>query len=99
LSPTVKREDPGFPDPTVADSNLTTGRYPGHAQEFETAFALAAFPENVGADAMADQADKQPLEATAEAGNAMIESMVDGVSQFVTGMINGTNRAEIPKFH
>jgi len=88
-----------FLDPTVADSNLSTGRYPGHAQEFETAFALAAFPENVRADAMADQADKQPLEATAEAGNAMIESMVHGVSQFVTGMINGTNRAEIPKFH
>ena len=38
--------------------NLKTGRFPGHAQEFETAFALAAFPENVRHDAMRDQEDK-----------------------------------------
>lgn len=88
-----------FLDPQVAKSNLKTGRMPGHAQEFETAFALAAFPENIRQDAMADQEDKEPLEATAEAGQVMIDSIVEGVSQFVAGMIDGTNRAIIPEFH
>jgi len=86
-------------DPQVAKSNLKTDRFPGHAQEFETAFALAAFPENVRTVAMADQEDKEPLEATAEAGQVMIDSIVDGVSQFVTGMIDGTNKAIVPEFH
>ena len=88
-----------FLDPQVAKSSLKTGRMPGHAQEFETAFALAAFPENVRHDAMADQEDKEPLEATAEAGQVMIDSIVDGVSQFVAGMIDGSNKADIPEFH
>src|SRR5438552_3087592 len=39
----------------IAEATLTTKRWPGHAQEFETAFALAAFPENVRHDAMRDQ--------------------------------------------
>ena len=57
-------------DPAVAEANLTTGRWPGHAQEFETAFALAAFPENVRQDAMHDQEDQEPLAATAAAARA-----------------------------
>lgn len=88
-----------FLDKDVAEANLTTKTWPGHAQEFETAFALAAFPENVRHDAMQDQEDKQPLEANAESGQVMIDSIVDGVSQFVAGMIDGTNVAEIPPFH
>ena len=83
----------------VAKANLKTDNMPGHAQEFETAFALAAFPENVRHDAMQDQEDKEPLSATAEAGAAMIESILQGVTQFVAGMIDGTNKAEIPRFH
>ncbi len=83
----------------VADANLKTKRYPGHAQEFETAFALAVFPENVRHDAMQEQEDKEPLEATAEAGAAMIESIVENTAQFVAGMIDGTNVEEIPEFH
>jgi creatinine amidohydrolase len=83
----------------VAASNLKTGRYPGHAQEFETAFALAAFPENVRADAMRDQEDQEPLEATAEAGQAMIDNIVEGVTAHVAAMIDGSNVAEIPPFH
>lgn len=88
-----------FLDPQVARSNLKTGRMPGHAQEFETAVALAAFPENVRHEAMDDQEDQEPLEATAEAGQAMIDSIVDGLSQFVRGMIDGTHTADIPEFH
>jgi len=83
----------------VAEQNLKTKRYPGHAQEFETAFALAAFPENVRHDAMRDQADKEPLEATAESGRILIEEIVSQVSKFVAGMIDGSNVATIPPFH
>lgn len=88
-----------FIDPQVAESNLKTGRLPGHAQEFETAFALAAFPENVRQQAMEEQEDQEPIAATAEAGQAMIDSIVQGLSQFVAGMIDQTNKADIPEFH
>ena len=83
----------------VAEANLSTKRWPGHAQEFETAFALAAFPENVRHDAMADQEDKEPLAANAEAGAVMIEAIVANLCEFVTGMIDGKNVAEVPEFH
>lgn len=83
----------------IAEAHLKTKRFPGHAQEFETAFALAVFPENVRQDAMRDQEDKEPLEATAEAGAAMVEAIVAGVMQHVASMIDGTNVAEIPPFH
>jgi creatinine amidohydrolase len=82
----------------VAMAHLKTKRCPGHAQEFETAFALAAFPENVRREAMQDQADREPLEATAEAGAAMIEAIVENTARFVQGMIDGTQVAEIPPF-
>ena len=82
----------------VARTHLRTGRVPGHAQEFETAFALAAFPENVRSDAMRDQLDKEPLEATAATGTALIEAIVDQMVRFVAGMIDGSNIAEIPPF-
>jgi len=83
---------------SAAKKYLKTGRVPGHAQEFETAFALAAFPENVRHDALRDQADKEPLEATADAGRALIEAIVAEVAGFVDGMISGKNVAEIPPF-
>ncbi|GAB4138277.1 MAG: hypothetical protein Tsb009_06320 [Planctomycetaceae bacterium] len=88
-----------FLDDSVAEANLKTKRWPGHAQEFETAFALAAFPENVRHEAMNDQDDKEPLEATAEAGAALIENIVVNTADFVKGMIDGTNTADIPEFH
>lgn len=83
----------------VAETHLKTRRWPGHAQEFETAFALAAFPENVRGEAMEDQEDREPLQATAEAGEAMIEAIVDQTAGFVAGMIDGTHTAEIPPFN
>lgn len=87
-----------LPD-SVAEAHLTTKRWPGHAQEFETAFAMAAFPENVRHDAMRDQPDQEPMEATAEAGAAMIEAIVDGVAEHVQKMIDGESVADIPPFH
>ena len=83
----------------VSRAHLKTGRCPGHAQEFETAFALAVFPENVRPDAMREQEDKAPLEATAEAGAAMIDSIVTKTTEFLSGMIDGTQVGEIPPFH
>jgi len=83
----------------VAEAHLKTKSWPGHAQEFETAFALHAFPENVRHDAMQDQDDKEPLAATAEAGAAMIEAMVENIAAHVRGMADGTNVWEIPEFH
>lgn len=83
----------------IAEKYLKTKRYPGHAQEFETAFALAAFPENVRHDAMKDQSDREPLEATAAAGKALIDAIVENVSKFLQDMIDGRNVAKIPPFH
>jgi creatinine amidohydrolase len=88
-----------FLDEEVAQANLNTGVWPGHAQEFETAFAMAAFPDNVRHDAMQDQEDRSPQEASAEAGQAMIESIVTNTAEFLAGMIGGTQIAEIPDFH
>ena len=81
------------------EQHLKTKRFPGHAQEFETAFALAAFPENVRHDAMRDQPDQEPLAATAETGRILIDAIVDAVSTHLQAMIDGTNVAEIPPFH
>ena len=69
-----------------------TGRVPGHAQDYETSMALAAFPEMVRQDAMADQEDKLPLEATAEKGRIFIEAAVERTAQYVQGMIDGKHR-------
>jgi creatinine amidohydrolase len=88
-----------FLPPEIAEKHLKTKRWPGHAQEFETAFALAAFPENVRLDAMRDQADRECLEATAEAGQILIESMIPPIVDYVQRMIKGTNVAVIPPFH
>lgn len=72
---------------------------PGHAQEFETAFALAHFPENVREDALHDQEDKKPAAATAELGLRMTETIVERVSDYVEKMINGTLEQGVPEFH
>lgn len=72
---------------------------PGHAQEFETAIALARFAENVRHDAMASQQDKTPSAATAELGEEMLSRITDRVTEFVRGVMEGTNRQPVPPFH
>lgn len=72
---------------------------PGHAQEFETAFALAAFPENVRQDAVSDQPDPTPSMATRESGEAFIRRIVDRVGAYAQEMIDGQRVMEIPPFH
>ncbi len=76
-----------------SENHLKTKRIPGHAQEFETAFALALFPENVRQDAMRDQTDQEPTAATAETGRLFVEESIRQVADYVAGMIDGRNRA------
>ena len=77
---------------------LKSKSIPGHAQEFETAFALAAFPENVRADAVAHQPDPTPAMATAAAGRLLIDRTVDRVAEFLQEMLDGRRTAKIPAF-
>jgi creatinine amidohydrolase len=72
---------------------------PGHAQEFETAFALAAFPENVRTEVWTDQPDPAPAMATAEQGRALVDRIVERVALYVHEMVGGQRVAEIPPFH
>jgi creatinine amidohydrolase len=78
-----------------ANEVLDTDRMPGHAQEFETAFALAVFPENVRHDAMRDQEDKDPTHATAQKGQKLVAEAITRVAEFVQGMMEGKNIAQI----
>ena len=82
----------------VCRRHLKTKRHPGHAQEFETAFALALWPENVRPAAMRNQEDKEPLEATVEAGAALVEEAISQVTAFTQAFIDGKHRGE-PVFH
>lgn len=72
----------------IAEQHCRTS-VPGHAQEYETAFALALFPENVRHDAMREQEDREPLLASAEQGRVMAEAAVNKTAEFVLGMIEG----------
>jgi creatinine amidohydrolase len=83
----------------AADASLlATGEIPGHAQEFETAFALAAFVDNVRPAAMAEQADQSPTYATASAGQELIDRVVERVTDYLQAMMDGKRVAEVPPF-
>jgi len=71
---------------------------PGHAQEFETAFALAAFPENVRTKIWTDQADQKPSLATAQQGDEFIKRIVDRVTVYLQEMIDGKRVATVPDY-
>ena len=83
----------------LVETALKTKRSPGHAQEFETAFALAAFPENVRLEAIADQPDPEPQLATAETGRILIDAIVEATAAHLQSMIDGKNVIEIPAFN
>ncbi len=71
---------------------------PGHAQEFETATALAAFPENVRTDIWTDQPDQKPSLATASSGEEFLRRIVDRVAQYVQDMIDGKRVEPTPDY-
>ena len=66
----------------------------------------ALAPKRIRVNAVAPSYLKTPfnigsaekLEATAEAGQVMIDAIVEVTAKFVTGMIEGKNVAEIPPF-
>jgi creatinine amidohydrolase len=72
--------------PEVAARAVISGRVPGHAQEFETAMALALFPENVRRECIEDAGAAQ---ATASAGRELAEAAVAAVAVVVEEMIRG----------
>ncbi len=72
---------------------------PGHAQEWETSFALAAFPENVRTDMWKDQKDHKPSLATAEKGQEFIGRITDRLTVYIQDMIDGKNVVPIPPHH
>jgi len=72
---------------------------PGHAQEFETAIALAKFPENIRADALADQPDQSPALATAEQGAEWFKRVTERLAKYVGEVIDGQRQSETPPFH
>lgn len=69
---------------------LKSGNLPGHAQEFETSFALAAFAENVRTETLSDQEDSTPSLASAETGQAFIALLADRLERYVREMIVST---------
>jgi creatinine amidohydrolase len=71
---------------------------PGHAQEFETAFALAAFPENVRTKMWTDQVDKKPSLAAARQGAEIIKRILERVTVYMQEMIDGRRVAKIPPY-
>jgi len=71
---------------------------PGHAQEFETSFALAAFPENVRTDMWTDQQDPTPALATAEKGQEFIRRAVERVTVYLEEMMEGRRINQTPPF-
>ena len=70
-----------------AEEVLETGRYPGHAQEFETSFALYAFPENVRLEAIPYNEDQAAAKATAEKGRMLTDKAIEEVSKVVEEML------------
>ena len=86
-------------DEKFARQHLDTDSFPGHATEFETAFALAVNPENVRLEAVQDQEVEGPALATVEKGRALVEEIVRQVTDFVEKMIDGRIQAEVMKHH
>jgi len=71
---------------------------PGHAQEFETAVGLAAFPENVRTGMWTDQEDQTPAMATAEKGEAFLQRAVERNAEIVRTIISGECQSDAPPF-
>jgi creatinine amidohydrolase/Fe(II)-dependent formamide hydrolase-like protein len=70
---------------------------PGHAQEFETALALSAFPENVRPNI--HQTDPMPSFARPATGQAFLERIVERVARYLAEMIGGERQAERPEYY
>jgi creatinine amidohydrolase len=72
---------------------------PGHAQEFETSLALAAFPDNVRQDMWADQEDPKPALSKATTGQAFWDRIIPRVADYLNDMIQGRRTNPTPPYH
>ncbi|MES1213220.1 MAG: creatininase family protein, partial [Singulisphaera sp.] len=72
---------------------------PGHAQEFGTSLALAAFPENVRQDMWADQEDPGPALSKASTGQGFCDRIVPRLAEYVRDMIEGRRVNPTPPYH
>ena len=72
--------------PDFAKQVTQGGRFPGHAGEFETSFALHAFPETVRVDHLRDTEDPEPATATSEKGRLLVEKAIDGLAELLRDM-------------
>ncbi len=70
-----------------ADGVLDVGHHPGHAGEFETSFALRAFPDNVRADAIPHSRDPEPAAADPEKGRLLIDKAIQGAEALLKDML------------
>ena len=70
-----------------ANEVLETGSMPGHAQEFETAVTMHAFPENLRPEAMAYNTSPNSAKATSEKGRVLIERAIEGGIALVQEML------------
>lgn len=75
-----------------ANSILDTGQYPGHAGEFETSFAMEAFPENVRTNAISKNKDAEPQAASAAKGRMCIDKVVSGTTGVILEMLDQSQR-------
>ncbi len=69
-------------------AHLKTGKMPGHATEFETACALAWFPELVNREAMVNA---EALQASEEAGRALAELIIARNAAIAEEMLRGAS--------
>ena len=71
--------------PSFYETHREVDRSAGHAGEFETSFARAVFPEYIRENAMTY--DRAKL-ATEEKGRAILEAVIEGVSEEVRGWLD-----------
>lgn len=76
----------------LADEIMVTKNVPGHAQEYETAFALAVFPDKVRVDDIDDERSKL---GTAEMGKKLVEATIKSLTEAVADMISGAKKSQI----
>jgi len=72
------------------------GAVPGHAQEYETAMALYALPDNVRRAALDSGSDPSARLAMPEQGRELVEQAISGTVRFLSEMSAGTRRAMMP---
>ncbi|MBM3934981.1 MAG: creatininase family protein [SAR202 cluster bacterium] len=66
-----------------------TPGFPSHAREFETAFTMAIYPENVRVAAIPFSKDEGAASATAETGRKLVEKIVEGVTVIMEDLQQG----------